>query len=265
MRRHLRQNLVLLVAALLLGGAAWLVVRREQAQYATPLTGIDISQVQKLSVQSGSTPPRLFERRGARWWMRQPYELPAHEAAVERLLGIAAAAPRTRRPASEFDPARIGLQPPQAVLELDGRRIEFGVTDALRGDRYVRQGDSIALVPDRFSAWLLAGAEAELDHRLAAPLGLLRSVHIGGHAQPQLAAAWNIVTTSQVAAVPAPSIEGGLPVELTDDSGATVRFSLTRSDDGRYIALREQPPLAYPLDEAQVQQLLPPAPQTEPP
>jgi hypothetical protein len=48
------------------------------------------------------------------------------------------------------------------VLTLDVVSIRFGATDAIDGDRYVDAGgDTIALVPDRFSARLFEPAERE--------------------------------------------------------------------------------------------------------
>lgn len=261
MRRPLRQNLVLAGIVALAAAAVWLVVRREQAVIQQPLTAIDTAQTRELRVRSGEGPARRFERRGGVWWMREPYELPAHADAIGRLLAIARAAPRSRHARAQFDLSRIGLDPPQAVLELDDSPIAFGLTDAIRGDRYVLSGQTVALMPDRFSAWLLAPAESELDHRLAAPLDALADVLIDGQSRPELAAAWQQVTTSQVIAAqaaPAPAT-AAITVELVATDGRRIRFTLWRRDDGRYAALRGEPALLYPLDEIQMQHLLPAA------
>lgn len=259
MRRPLRQNLVLAGIVALAAVTVWLVVRREQAAIAQPLTAIDITQTKELRVRNGDKPARRFERRDGVWWMSEPYALPAHADAVGRLLAIARAAPRSRHARAQFDLARIGLDPPQAVLELDDRPIAFGLTDAIRGDRYVLSGQIVALMPDRFSAWLLAPAESELDHRLAAPLGTVTDVVIDGQSRPEFAAAWQQVTTSQVVAAQAAPLAPTIAVELVAADGKRIRYTLWRRDDGRYAALRGDPALLYPLDEIQMQQLLPAA------
>lgn len=258
--RPLRQNLVLAAAVAALAITTWIVIDREQQAAQTPLTTIDTARVTALRVVAGDKPAREFERRDGRWWMRAPYVLPAHADAVARLVAIAAAPTRSRHAPDHFDASRIGLAPPQAILEIGGQQLAFGITDAIRGDRYVRTPDAIALMPDRFSGWLLAPAESEIDHRLAEPLVAVDTVLIDGIAQPALAAAWNRVTTSQViaadtAAPPGPAIR----VRLTDANGQAIDYTLHRRDDGRYLAVRGEPALAYPLDEAQLQQLLPPA------
>lgn len=259
MRRHLRQNLLLAAALGVLGATAWLVTAREQASLA-PLTTLDTAQITSLRVRIGDQAPRRFERRDGRWWMREPYAMPAHPDAVARLVAIAAAPTRSRHARDRFDPTRIGLAPPQAVLELDDLRLEFGITDAIRGDRYVRTADTIALMPDRFSGWLLAPAESEIDHRLAAPLQRLAQVRIAGIDRPELAAAWERVTTSQVIAPDASAANGtSIAVELVDADGGRIGYTIRRRDDGRYLAVRSDPALAYPLEENQMQQLLPAA------
>ena len=78
------------------------------------------------------------------------------------LAEIVRAPVRYRRPASELDPAKLGLEPAQATLEVDGTVLKFGATDAIRNDRYVEVNGTISLVPDRFSAFLFGSAESEL-------------------------------------------------------------------------------------------------------
>ena len=265
MRRRQRQNLLLALITGIAAALVWWVVQREQDARPAPLTGLDAAAVRRVSISSAHKPPRRFERAAdGSWWMQEPYRLPAHADAVARLLAIASARPRT--PPQSRDPAKLGLAPPQAVLELDGERLEFGLTDTINGDRYVRSAAGIALVPDRFSAWLLAPAESELDHRLAAPLGGVREVRVDGVPRPDLVAAWDRVTTSQVSAAEATPAANAVQVELLGAAGEAVRYTVWRRDDSRYAALRAEPALLYPLEEAQLQFLLPPdaAASTEP-
>jgi hypothetical protein len=94
--------------------------------------------------------------------MREPKTQAANDRAVARLAAIVRAPVRYRRPAGELDAAKLGLDPPAATLEVDGTLLKFGTTDAIRNDRYVEAGGTIALVPDRFSALLFATPESEL-------------------------------------------------------------------------------------------------------
>ena len=162
MRRQTRTNLFLLAMVVLLGAAAFAELRRESALSRDPLTTIDPATIHSLRVACQGCTARRYEKTGAHWFMREPEAKPANDEAVARLAAIVRAPVRYRRPAAEVDAAKLGLDPPVATLEVDGTVLKFGTTDAIRNDRYVEFGGTIALVPDRFSALLFATPESEV-------------------------------------------------------------------------------------------------------
>lgn len=162
MKRRTRSFAMLAGACAVLGALVYLQVRREQVLARDPLTTIDLAAVRALRVDCRGCTPRRFERVDGHWQMREPRDVRADDTAVERLLDIATAPVRFRHARDSLDARKIGLDPPQAVLTLDGRALRFGATDAIDGDRYVDTGDAIALVPDRFSALLFEPAEREI-------------------------------------------------------------------------------------------------------
>lgn len=162
MKRRSRSFAMLIGVCAVLGAAVWLQVRREQTLARNPLTTIDLTAVNALRVDCRGCTPRRFERVAGRWQMREPRDVRADDAAIERLLDIATAPVRFRHARDSLDAKKIGLDPPQAVLTLDDRALRFGATDAINGDRYVDTGAVIALVPDRFSALLFEPAEREM-------------------------------------------------------------------------------------------------------
>ncbi|HEY0230702.1 MAG TPA: hypothetical protein VGC55_05585 [Dokdonella sp.] len=161
MKRRARTNLILLAVSALLGLAVWAELRREQTM-GDPLTSLDIDAVHTIVVACAGCTPRHFEKQGAHWRMLEPYAQPADDRAIARLLAIARAPVRLRHAAGELDAKKIGLDPPQATLQLDGTLLKFGKNDAIDGDRYADVGGSVALVPDRFSVLLFAAPENEL-------------------------------------------------------------------------------------------------------
>lgn len=169
MKRRTRSFAMLAGACAVLGAAVWLQVQRERTLARDPLTTIDLAAVRTLRVDCRGCAPRRFERVDGHWQMREPRDVRADEAAVERLLAIATAPVRFRHARGSLDAAKIGLDPPQAVLTLDERALRFGATDAIDGDRYVDTGEAIALVPDRFSALLFEPAEREIASDGAPP------------------------------------------------------------------------------------------------
>jgi hypothetical protein len=162
MHRRTRTNLFLLVMVALLGVAVVAELRREHAMERDPLTKLDPDAIRTLSVTCLACPLRRFEKVDGHWMMREPHAQPADDKAVARLAAIVRAPVRYRRPAAELDPTKLGLEPAEATLEVDGTVLKFGATDAIRNDRYVEVEGTISLVPDRFSAFLFENAESEL-------------------------------------------------------------------------------------------------------
>jgi len=168
MRRSARSIFFLAIAVALLGGGVWLELEREQVLAPQPLTALDAASVQHVEIHCRDCTTRKFERAGAGWRMLEPYAQPANAEAVTRLLGVVHAAVRTRAKLADYDPAKLGLAPPQFTLKYDAVTIEIGNEDPIEHDRYVKLGDELLRVPDRFSARLLESAESELaDPKLA--------------------------------------------------------------------------------------------------
>jgi hypothetical protein len=161
MRRKTRTNLILLAMVVLLGAGVYAELQRERAIALDPLTTIDPAMLRTLAITCQGCTTRRYEKVDGHWLMREPEAKPANDAAVARLASIVSAPVRHRRPASELDPKKLGLDPPVATLEADGLVLKFGTTDAIRNDRYVEYRGTIALVPDRFSALLFAAPEGE--------------------------------------------------------------------------------------------------------
>jgi hypothetical protein len=169
MRGRTRTNLFLLATVALLGVAVFAEFRREHALERDPLTTIDPATIRSLAVTCLSCTARRFEKENGHWLMRMPKAQAANDAAVTRLASIVRAPVRYRRPTAEIVPAKLGLDPPLATLEVDGALLKFGSTDAIRNDRYVEYGGTVALVPDRFSALLFATPESELADQASNP------------------------------------------------------------------------------------------------
>lgn len=162
MKRRGRASLLLFAGVVLLGAVVYAELWRERTLAADPLTQIDTGSVRIVTVICKACKVRRFEKIDGHWQMREPYAQAADDAAIAKLLAIAHAPVRLRHPAGELDAGKLGLDPPQATLQLDATILKFGTTDAIYSDRYVEVGSVISLVPDRFSARLFAAPENEL-------------------------------------------------------------------------------------------------------
>lgn len=249
MRKATRTNLVLAFVAAVLGALAWWQVRGEVATREPPLTTIDTDAVADIHVQCAGCVERRFTRTPGGWRMTAPYALDADPTAIARLLAIADASVRLREPVERYDLAKIGLEPPTMTLELDTTRIAIGSTDALRGERYVQDGARIARVPDRFSPFLVATPESELDRHLVARAAEVRSARVDGVGVPALAAAWREVRATRITPSDASAPAGSRRIDLDFADGTSTTWHVQRRADG-WVARRDDPALDYHLADA---------------
>ena len=150
MKRATRQRLLLLlVVAGLLALAAWQLQRDAQRAPGT-LLGLDPASISHISLTLPGAATLHYERRDGHWWRTDGTPVPAIDGRLNELAGTAAAHVLSWRPASDFDPAKIGLVPPQAILELDGHALEFGESSVTGPQHYVRVGQRVALVSTRY-------------------------------------------------------------------------------------------------------------------
>ena len=149
--RAIRQRVGLFVAVLallVLAGWQW----RYDARHAPgSVLALAPEHISAIALTLGDTPAMHYEKRGGHWWRVDGTPTRADDGRLAELANTAAAPVMSWRAASEFDPAKIGLAPAQAILRLDGQTLEFGETVVTGAQRYVRVGQRIALVPARFS------------------------------------------------------------------------------------------------------------------
>ena len=256
MQRAARTNLILLTVAALLGIAVYLQVGHEVDRFEPPLSTLDADAIQTVRVGCLQCVTRHFERVAGHWQMREPYDLPADDTQVARLLAIATSPVRRRHALDAFEMARIGLDPPLMTLDLDAIHFDIGTADAFNGDRYVRTRDAIAMVPDRFSPFLAASPASELDRHLLPRGSTLVSLRIDGIEHAELITTWAQVQASRISLrtqAGTSTTNGRVELQLAD--GSLIHYVLNRSADGM-VADRLAPPLRYALDAGQAQALL---------
>jgi hypothetical protein len=162
MRRSTRSLLLLAIAVAVLGVAVYAELARERGLVPSPLTMLDPTTVTHLEIRCQSCVTRVFERVAGVWQMRAPHDAAANPESIARLLAVLRAPVRTRAKMAGYDAAKLGLDPPQITVVVDATRIDIGGEDPIDHDRYVRIGDELLRVPDRFSARLMESPESEL-------------------------------------------------------------------------------------------------------
>ena len=164
MKRAHRRNLLLLLGVLVLLGLASWQWQRDAGQETGDLTELDPTTITRISLAlPGAAPLNYQKHDDGHWWRTDgtPSRV-ADDDRLNDLTGIAAAHVLSWRPASDFEPAKIGLVPPHAVLLLDGQKLEFGESSVTGPQHYVRVGDRVALVSSRYMPRSPAVAVTEL-------------------------------------------------------------------------------------------------------
>ncbi|PTR35248.1 hypothetical protein C8J98_101511 [Luteibacter sp. OK325] len=133
------------VVALLLGAVGWQWHADGADAREHTLTALDPETVTHMAVSLKGLPDQRFEKRNGRWVNVD--SATTDEGRAEELASLAATPVADWKPADDFDPAKVGLAPPIAVLTIDGTRIDFGEMTALGKQRYARVGQRIAFVP----------------------------------------------------------------------------------------------------------------------
>jgi hypothetical protein len=150
MKRSLHRRLILLlvvVALLMLSG--W-QLQRDARNTTGPLTSLDPAGITRIAVSLPGASVMHYEKRDGHWWRTDGAPTRANDARLSDLADTAQAHVLSWRPAGDFDPAKIGLAPPKAVLDLDGQTLEFGEASVTGPQHYVHVGQRVALVSSRY-------------------------------------------------------------------------------------------------------------------
>jgi len=245
MKRQTRQTWILLAVVAALGLAAIGETVRDRRNAPRPLLA-DSAHIDTIALECAQCAPRRFQRVQGRWDMVAPWVVPADPREIDRLLGLATAPVRRRFAINQVDPATLGFVPPFAVVQLGKRRIEFGTTDPINHARYVRSGDTVAVIADRISVVLLEPPERFVD------AGPFAGLHNGVVAITEAAADWPAAQVQALAALRADEVRAaaeplaGRALLVRDGAGRNHRYLLAR-DGERMLLRREEPPLGYVL------------------
>lgn len=150
MKRAARQRVLLLLVAAALVGVAFWQWQRDARHETGNLTALDPAQIQHIALTLPGSPTLHYAKRDGHWWRIDGTPKRANDARLSDLASTAAAHVLSWRPASDFDPAKIGLQPPRAVLDLDGQTLTFGEGSVTGPQHYVRVGQRVALISTRY-------------------------------------------------------------------------------------------------------------------
>lgn len=273
MHTRLLLNLFLLLGVLALVAVVYFKPGIETPPALPPLTTLDSAQIQRIDIVRGRTTLTL-ERRDGGWWIAGDTPVPADELQIETLLGLASAVPERSYASGELDLAQLQLAPPETTLRLGSLDFHFGATDPLQGLRYVRVGDRVHMIVDRYQN-ILHGQRTQLASRRLLPQGAdIVALELPGLKLSKNDPAWTVEPAPEKLSADAPRqlidawknasalwvrsyqpAAGGKPVTVTLADGQKLVFEL-RQAEGETLLARPDIGLQYQLPEESAQPLL---------
>lgn len=177
MNAKMQLNLALLgvIAALGLLAALEPGKKKDEPQ---PLAAIDAKAVSKIQVTGRQN--FTLEKRDGRWRLTQPLDAPAAENRVEQLLKIPAVASEARYPLDAGQLEKFQLAPPTATLTLDKLTLEFGGSDPIQRQRYVKLGNTLHMAADSFYQHLTAAPTDYVEKKLLPDNAHIQSIELPG-------------------------------------------------------------------------------------
>ncbi len=179
-------NLGLAIVVLGLAGLIWYLQMPSPKPESERLTPLSKADIQRIDIRPARHAGARLERRDGVWWLVEPLTARADMARVDAAIGLARATSLARYAASAVDAEQAGLATPDLVLRINDITLNFGGTDALKGRRFVRVGDEVHLITDRYSYLLQGGLASLVSPALLAPRARLREIRLPGlHLQLQ--------------------------------------------------------------------------------
>ncbi len=254
-KRQLWINLGLFGLVLLLAALVWLTPEESATPEHIALTQLQPEQIHTIRIRNRHGEFELT-RQGDGWAMTRPYQTIANGVRIGQLLPMVSTPSIKQFPAPQERLQEFGLKEPQAVLWLNDLQIQMGGTNPIHHRRYLRIGDTIHLIADRFPHHLLSTAEGFIALELLPPGTTLQAIQtpewkltkeqdgrlILDPPNPSLSMddlnrkfdQWRRARATSVKVQAA--TESATPVEITLDSQETpVRFQITQR--GSYTLL----------------------------
>lgn len=115
-----------------------------------PITTLDPGQVTDIRITRATREPLHLVKRAGGWMLDAPAALPASAFQVRALLPLLQASAARSYSAGSLDLEELGLDPPQATVNLGPTEIRIGTTEPLENKRYAQVGAMVYLIDDRY-------------------------------------------------------------------------------------------------------------------
>jgi hypothetical protein len=165
-RSRLVINIVLFIAVVVLALVVSGKLNDKTVEQDISLTDLDTTSVDTIRIIRKSSGEILFRKENGKWWMQEPYHMPANELRINTMLNLPGAHSYTRFRKEAVGLDRFLLNEPEVSIEFNDTRIDFGDTSPIADQRYVLVNDTIHLINDSLYQQLQTPATFFLSTRL---------------------------------------------------------------------------------------------------
>lgn len=141
-------NVGLLALLIALGLVAYFQPGAKRKPEQPAITNIDGAKVDTIRIEQPGHKTAVLKRERDHWQMEQPVNARADDSVITSLLDDIDESSAHHYPVKGLDLKQFGLKPPKLSLTLNNETLEFGSSDSLDHQRYIRNGDTVYLVND---------------------------------------------------------------------------------------------------------------------
>jgi hypothetical protein len=195
MRGRLWLNLALALVLAALAAVAWFKPGRTPPPVPVTLTSLDAKAVERIDFYPPRGPAIALLREGpagAQHWFIEPPHLRAQPFRVETILELLSATSAAQLALADNTDNAFGVDPPQARIRFGGTEIAFGLTNPVGLRRYVRVGDAVHLIDDRYYHHAASTWTDWVDRRVLPEGVTLTALDLPGMTLRRKDAAWQI-------------------------------------------------------------------------
>ena len=165
------RNLLNLVLLAIVGILVLIVVYEpgKQQDEPVPLTTVDTKTINKIHIsRTGQKDVTLVKSPDTgKWQMLAPFKTAANRIKTESLLTLLSQHSGAQYAMADLDVKTYGLDLPRATIIFnDELKFEFGTTEPLNKQRYLRFNDTLHVIDDHFYYQLMSPVTVFVDHQL---------------------------------------------------------------------------------------------------
>jgi len=171
-------NVGMVFAAMIVAIVLHMYKPADEAPKAYTLVPMAQSDIHAVEIERVNTPAIVLQREESQWRMVAPAQARLDETALARVLDLSRLGANNKLAADDL--AKYGLDKPWARVRFGPHTLEFGNTNTVTEEFYVRSGSAIYAVPARNASAIPSTPGKLIAHRMFVPEETLDAIEMRG-------------------------------------------------------------------------------------